>query len=164
MAKEKWITTLDILAYDLLSSNPFFHGDLTNKPEKDKLLASLEESLTRQEYSFVSSEYLCRAYRGYTHCFGFYDKIQSISQSLSFSTFGETIRCLVISAAHVYESDCLHALFDSCLTLLPKMVSAWGELGNTGQNGLSTLMEQCLYHKNLKRFGHQVQSKNHFSW
>ena len=40
-----------------------------------------------------------------------------MSQSLSFSTFGETIRR---SAAHVYESDLIHALFDSCLTLSTK--------------------------------------------
>ena len=39
----------------ILSTNPLVHGDLTNKPEKDKLLASLEESLPRQEYSFVNS-------------------------------------------------------------------------------------------------------------
>ena len=41
-------TKQDIFSYELLRTSPLFHGDITTKLEKEKkLVASLEESLTR---------------------------------------------------------------------------------------------------------------------
>ena len=55
MAMVRGITTQDILSYELLITSPLFYGDITTKLEKEKLLASFEESLTQQDYSLVNS-------------------------------------------------------------------------------------------------------------
>ena len=70
-----------------------------------------KDELLHRTYLYIGSTYIVLFFKS---------KFRQFHNLQVFSTVGETIRCLLRSAAHVYESDLIHALFDSCLTLSTK--------------------------------------------